>query len=381
MTTGKDFTGSDLAGGRLTIDLAALVANWRHLARLAGSAECGAVVKANAYGCGIERVVEALEHAGCKSFFVALPEEGLRARAIAPNARIFVLNGIFSDAVPHFLDANLIPILGSVPEVECWSDAAKIAQRPLPCALHFDSGMNRLGLLPRELQRLAADKATMDRFDLQLFMTHYACADDVGHPKTALQREVFVQHAELVPGVAQSTANSAAILQADGHGFDLARPGIALYGGEALNDAPNPMQPVVKLEGRIIQIKKAMKGESVGYGGAETLTRDSRLAYLSVGYADGYPRAASNMGVPMRAVSTAARAAHKGQILKGVGRVSMDMMAFDVTDVPETDIAPGDWLELFGPTIPVDDVARAAGTIGYELLTGLGNRYSREYVK
>ena len=370
----------DLAGGRLTIDLGALVANWKLLAKHAGKAECAAVVKANAYGCGIEPVVEALSNAGCKTFFVALPEEGMRVTKTNHNARCFVLNGLFPEAAPHYLDAGLTPILGSVFEIETWAAFAQSKSTALPCALHMDSGMTRLGVSLDELRSVVSQDALMKHLDVQLFMTHYACADDIDHPKTHVQREVFLQGAALLPGVPRSAANSAADLQADGHEFELARPGVAIYGGEALNDVENPMQPVVTLEGRILQIRTAKTGDTVGYGGAETLKRDSRIAYISVGYADGYHRGSSNMGVPMRNVAPPAQAAFKGQLINGVGRISMDLSGFDVTDIPEDQIAAGDWIELFGETIAVDDVARAAGTIGYELLTGLGNRYARIYV-
>lgn len=364
----------------MTIDLDALVSNWRYLAACAGDAQCAAVVKANAYGCGIEPVVAALWKAGCKTFFVAVPEEGLRVKTAAPDATCFVLNGLFAPAAPTYLKAGLTPILGSVPEVMTWVETAKSAGKPLPCAVHMDSGMTRLGMSLQELQQISGDADVLAHLDVRLFMTHYACADDIGHEQTLRQRENFLKGAELFPGVPRSAANSAADLQKDGHEFDLARPGVALYGGEALNDVPNPMKPVVKLEGRIVQIRQAYAGDPVGYGGAEVLKRDSRIAYVSVGYADGYHRGASNMGVPMRQVAPPAQAAFKGQRINGLGRISMDLSGFDVTDIPEDQIAAGDWIELFGETIAVDDVARAAGTIGYELLTGLGNRYARIYV-
>jgi len=371
---------SDLAGGRLTINLAALVSNWRYLAKQAGSAECAAVVKANAYGCGIEPVVEALAAAGCKTFFVALPEEGLRVKKTAPSSRCFVLNGLFEDAAPYYLSSGLLPILGSVPEIDVWHSLARKTGTTLPCALHMDSGMNRLGLTLQELENAVGDQQLMQHLDVQLLMTHYACADDIGHPKTLMQREVFKQAASLLPDIALSAANSGANLQNDGHAFDMVRSGIALYGGEALNNIANPMRQVAKLEARIVQIRNANAGDSVGYGGAETLKRDSRIAYVSVGYADGYQRGASNMGVPMRAIAPAANAAYGTTILKGMGRISMDLCGFDVTDIPEDEISAGDWIELFGDIIHIDDVARAAGTISYEFLTGLGNRYARRYV-
>lgn len=369
----------DLAGGRLTIDLGALVRNWQKLAALSAPAACGAVVKANAYGCGIEPVVSALTKAGCTDFFVAVAEEGLRVRASAPQSRCFILNGLFPKAAPHLHAANLIPVLGSLAEVETWVAFARSIDKPLTCALHMDSGMNRLGLSPEELAALVSDPNRMAWLDVALFMTHYACADDIGHEKTYLQREIFAQASALLPGVACSAANSPATLQPDDHGFNLARPGVAIYGGEALNDVPNQMEAVATLEGRIIQIRNANAGDAVGYGASETLTRDTRIAYVSVGYADGYHRGASHMGVPMRMVAPASPAAFRGQKVNGIGRISMDMCGFDVTDID--DIQAGDWLELFGPTIAIDEVARAAGTIGYELLTGLGDRYSRVYVE
>lgn len=369
-----------LAGGRLTINLGAVVANWRLLAKHAAPADCGAVVKADAYGCGIEPVVAALNKAGCSSFFVALVGEGVRVKSTAPDAKCFVLNGLFPGAAEHLQAAGLIPVLSSMPEVEEWSAYAKTKAMPLPCALQIDSGMTRLGLSVRELERVVSTAHLFDHLDVQLFMTHFACADDIGHPKTDVQREVFEQASTLLPGVPRSAANSAADLQANGLAYDLARPGIALYAGEALNDVPNPMQTVATLEAKVMLIRKAYAGDTVGYGACETLKRNSRIAYVSVGYADGYNRASSNMGVPMRAIAPAAKAAFKEHIINGVGRVSMDMCAFDVTDIPEDEINPGDWIELFGTTIPVDDVARASGTIGYELLTGLGHRYVRKYL-
>lgn len=374
------FQRAATAGGRLTVDLAALVDNWRHLARLAAPAECGAVVKADAYGCGIAEVSRALFDAGCRSFFVALVEEGIVARQAVPQARIFLLNGLFDGAEGACAEFDLLPVLGTPAQIKLWSRRAQREGRPLPCALQLETGMNRLGLTEKELDQLLEDPSALAGVDPQLVMTHYCCADDIGHPKALAQRERFVQIATRLPGVAMSAANSAAILQDDGHGFDLARPGIALYGGEALNDVANPMKPVVTLEARIIRLREVMAGETVGYGAAQVMTRPTRVAHVSVGYADGYHRAASRSGVGMRAVSAPVQAAFRGQKIDGVGRISMDMAAFDITNIDPASIAEGDWIELFGPTIPVDDVARAAGTIGYELLTAIGSRYERRYL-
>ncbi len=380
MTTVPSSAHPDLAGGRLTIDLGALAENWMLLKKRAGDAECGAVVKANAYGCGIQPVVAMLRRTGCKTFFVAVAEEGIRVRNTAPDARCFVLSGLYKGAAQHFIDAGLIPVLNSTYEIQIWAEACEMVDRRLPCAIHVDTGMNRLGITYHELEALIGNDKVINWLDITTIMTHYACADDIGHPKTTYQRENFLHATYLLPGRERSAANSAATLHQDGHAFDLVRPGIALYGGEAINNIPNPMKPVVKLEGRIVQIRDAAEGQSVGYGASETLKRDSRIAYLSVGYADGYHRSISNSGVPMRSVNGSVQGAYRGVLLPGIGRISMDLMAFDVTDIPENQIGPGSWIELFGPTVALDNVARAAGTIGYELLTGLGHRYARTYL-
>ncbi len=371
----------DLAGGRLTIDLNALIENWSKMRDHAFPADCGAVVKANGYGCEVEPVVKALSRAGCRVFFVALPTEGLRVRSVAPEATIFVLNGVFDNSQQAFLDGDLTPVLGTVENVRRWIAVAHQQGKAMPCALHIDSGMNRLGFQAGDFETLVHDANVMGQLDVKLLMTHFACADDIGHPKTIAQRELFDKTTRLLPGVPRSAANSAGTWQDKANIFDLARPGTVIYGAEALNDVPNPMLPVVTLEGRIIQIRNSPKGEQVGYGATQTLQRDTRIAYVSVGYADGYQRASSNTGVPLRSViEKPSQAAFKGHYLSGIGRISMDMCGFDVTDIPPEEIAEGDWIELFGPTIPLDEVAAAAGTIGYELLVGMGQRYARTYI-
>ena len=370
------------AGGRLSVNLGALVRNWKTLAAHAGRADCAAVVKANAYGCGTREVVAALARAGCRSFYVALPAEGVVARKAAPNASIGVLNGYFADAADTYVEHRLRPVLGSVEEIDGWRTLCERRANPLPCILHVDTGMNRLGLTVEEFHELA-DTDALAGIAITMLMTHFACADDLGHPKTLLQRERIAQCAERLPQVPVAAANSAGSLQ-NGEGsrfaFDQVRAGVAMYGAEALNDVANPMEPVVTLEGRVLRVRPVAAGDTVGYGAAQTMVRDSRIAIVCVGYADGYHRAASNAGVSMRALSAPAKAWFDGRSVPGVGRISMDLCAFDVTDLPETAIGPGDWIELFGPNIAIDDVARAAGTIGYELLTGLGQRFARTYI-
>lgn len=362
---------------RLTIDLAALAANWQYLSDLSPMAETAAVVKANAYGLGIEKAVPALADAGCKTFFVAMVEEGVRVRSCLPSARVFVLNGIFSDTVATALEHELSPVLSTFDQIAMWSTLAG----GKPCAVHVDTGMNRLGLTLQDAEKLASNASLVGKLGASVLMSHLACGDEPDHPLNARQLGNFQETASQFSGLQQSLANSAAVLSNPDTHFDLTRPGISLYGGEAVNDVPNQMKPVVTARTRILQIRTARKGETVGYGAAQTVDRDTKVAICSAGYADGYHRSSSGSGVPLREGTSSGGHGVLGTApVPILGRVSMDLTAFDVTDVPETDIHHDPWIELFGANMLIDDAARAAGTIGYELLTGLGSRYIREYI-
>ncbi len=362
----------------LTIDLSALAANWQFLNEKSPDAETAAVVKANAYGLGIEHAVPVLAEAGCKTFFTAMVEEGVRVRQCLPQADVFILNGIFSDTIATAIEHNLAPVLSTHDQISIWSAMAN----GKPCAIHVDTGMNRLGLEMNEARAFAEDASAVKKSGATLLMSHLACADDPEHAQNASQLANFRELTSLFKTLKPSFANSAAILSAPDTHFELTRPGIAMYGGEAVNDAPNPMKPVVKAETRILQIRNSKKGDAVGYGAAHVLERDSKVAICSAGYADGYHRASSGCGVPLRGANATGGfgqlGAHKVPL---IGRVSMDLTAFDVTDVPEEDLKNAKWIELFGSNILVDDAARACGTIGYELLTGLGGRYTRDYIR
>ncbi|CAH0340200.1 alanine racemase [Rhizobium sp. CECT 9324] len=365
---------------RLTVDLQAIAENWREMARRSGKARTGAVLKADAYGLGIEDVGETLYMAGARDFFVAVPSEGETLRIYAPEARIFVLSGIWPGVEHFFFDNDLVPVIASEEQLAFWM-AAVSEHGDHPCALHVDTGFNRLGLPLADALILADDVSRPASFSPVLVMSHLACSDDPASAMNRQQLEAFRQVSEAFEGIDSSLAASAGtFLGADYH-FDLTRPGIALYGGEAVNGVTNPMQPVVKAEARILQVRDAKAGETVSYGGTCTLSRDSRLAIASVGYADGYLRNLSGHGVALRNTGIAGAygfiAGHKVPV---VGRVTMDMTIFDITDVPSAAIAAGDYIELFGSNIRLDDVARAAGTIGYEMLTGLGLRYERHYI-
>lgn len=366
-------TMDDGAGGRLTIDLGAIAANWRDLDRRSGPGRAGAVVKADAYGLGAEPIVRALAAAGCDTFFVALPNEGLAIRPLIPNARIFVLNGVHASALHTMIQADLIPVLSSPGQITLWAEGGHGSR----CALQVDTGMNRLGLTVDAALALAGERALCGRLNLVHVMSHLACADTPDHPLNRQQIESFQAVASSFEGTESSLSNSAGVLTGGAFGHQLTRPGIALYGGEAVAGIPNPMRPVVALDARIVQVRQARAGETVSYGATQKLARDSRIAIASVGYADGYSRSGSGAGVPLRdAVPVGLAGFIGGHRAPVLGRVTMDLTCFDVTDVPKDALAGG-WIELIGPNMPLDDVATACGTIGYELLTSLGPRYAR----
>ncbi|MFZ2099891.1 MAG: alanine racemase [Oricola sp.] len=375
-------TGADprLAGGRLTIDLAAIAANWRELAERSKPARCAAVVKADAYGLGTAQVVPALLAAGCDTFFVALPEEGVAVRRIAPKAHIYILNGVHAMSAATLTEAELIPVLNSSGQIETWARHCDAHGLNSPCAIMIDTGMNRLGLTVEEALALSSRNRTEHLVSPILVMSHLACAEDPEHPLNRLQRESFQRVAAVFGETDSSLVNSAGIFLGSDYRHGLTRPGIAIFGGRVRQGESSPMRPVVTLEARIVQVRHARKGETVSYGATQTLMRDTAIAVVSVGYADGYPRAGSGAGVPLRdAVPEGLQGCVAGQRVPLLGRITMDLSLFDVTDVPEAALQDG-WIELIGPNIPLDEAAAAAGTISYELLTNLGPRYERRYL-
>ncbi|MEP9352881.1 alanine racemase [Xanthobacter sp. KR7-65] len=355
------------------MDLGAIADNWRTLAALSAPAECAAVVKANAYGLGVDRVAPALWRAGARTFFVAHFKEALALRALLPDAVIYVLNGLLPDTADDHAAAGLRPVLGSVAEITEWSDYCRDNGTDLPAAIHVDTGMHRLGLSLEEAVQLAGTYRMLG-FTPSLIMSHLACADTPGHVLTARQRMVFADVARRFPNVPGSLANSAGTLLGRDFRFELVRPGIFLYGGVAITGVP-PLRPVARLEVKVIQVATAPAGETVGYGAAQRLKRASRLATVSIGYADGLFRAAgsSDLAKGVEAI-LAGRRCHL------VGRVSMDLATLDITDLPEGAVERGDTAVFLGDGISVDDLAARSGTIGYEVLTSLGARYARRYV-
>ncbi|MDO5894977.1 alanine racemase [Agrobacterium sp. Azo12] len=376
----SDYDEFEHAPLRLTVDLGALADNWRDMKKRSGKARTAAVVKADAYGMGIEDCGTTLYHAGARDFFVATVAEGVTLRPHAPEARIFVLSGIWPGQEAHFFNNDLVPVVASEEQLAFWMST--LAERgDHPFALHVDTGFNRLGLPLDEALFLADDISRPASFDPVLVLSHLASADTPSSAMNKAQLESFRKVSAAFEGVESSLSASAGIFLGPDYHFDLTRPGIALYGGEAVNDVDNPMRPVAKSEARIIQVREAGEGQTVSYGGTFLLKRASRLAIASVGYADGYQRSLSGSGIPLREMGYGgAYGFINGHRVPVAGRVTMDLTIFDVTDVPENAVRAGDYIELFGSNVPVDEVARAAGTIGYEMLTGLGLRYERQYL-
>lgn len=368
------------AGLRLTVDLGALVENWRDMARRSGRARTAAVVKADAYGLGIEDVGETLYSAGARDFFIATADEGASLRLFVPEARIFVLCGIWPGMERTFFENDLVPVIASEEQLTFWMSVLS-DYGDYPCALQVDTGFNRLGLPMEDAIALADDVSRPASFAPVLVMSHLACGDDPSNAMNRQQLEAFRKVSAAFEGIEASLANSAGIFLGPDYHFDLTRPGIAVYGGESVPGIANPMRPVATAEARIIQTRSVKAGETVGYGRALQLTRDSRLAIVSAGYADGYMRSQSSAGVPLRETGIAAGhgfiAGHKVPV---AGRITMDLTIFDITDLPENLVRAGDYIELFGNNILVDDAARAAGTIGYEMLTSMGLRHERRYI-
>jgi alanine racemase len=359
----------------LTVDLDALAANYRSLRDLAASAECAAVVKADAYGLGMAEAAPALARAGCRTFFVATLGEATALRALLPDAIIYAFSGLMPGTAELYSAAKLRPVLNSAEEIKEWASFCLNRGEQLPCAVHIDSGMNRLGLSADEVDQVANVRDLWHGLTLSLVMSHLACADEPDHPKSETQRRIFDRLRALLPSAVASLANSAGILLGPDFAYDLVRPGIALYGGHPRRHGKNPFRPVVHLKGRVLQVREVAPGETIGYGATRTMTRPSRIAVVSVGYADGFFRSLSAKDGEDGLAAYCG--SHAAPIL---GRVSMDLITIDVSSVPEEISRRGAWVELMGPNVQAHEVAARAGTIDYEVLTNLGRRAFRRYI-
>jgi alanine racemase len=361
------------AGGILTIDLAAIEANWRALGRRAMPAECAAVVKADGYGLGLEPVAKRLAKAGCKSFFVADLGEARRLRAALPDQAIYVLDGLLPNTAAAFAEINARPVIGSLVELAEWDAFCSAQKWTGGAALHVDTGMNRLGISANDAAALAP-RIRAENHGITLLMSHLACADQPDNSLNQKQMALFREVRLLYRGIPSSIAASSGIFLGNPAHCDMVRPGAALYGVNPTPGKANPMQPVVELKAHVLTVRNVGKGETVGYGGVWTARHASRLAILAAGYADGYLRSASATDeAPGTDVMVA------GKSCPVVGRVSMDLMAVDITGLPDEAVRRGDLVALIGDDVTLDDVGNKAGTIGYEILTSLGRRYHRVY--
>jgi alanine racemase len=351
------------ASGRLVVDLDALAHNYGRLRETVAPSECGAVVKANAYGLGVEPVARRLFREGCRSFFVATLDEGIQLRNILPSPRIFVFEGAVPGSTAGLAGASLMPVLNSLEQIARWAEVGG------PAVLHVDTGMARLGLSAADVDTLASQPTRLRGTDIEYVMTHLACADDAGHALNQDQLAAFDSLRARLPDAKTSIGNSAGAFLGTAHCGDLVRPGIALYGGNPFVDRPNPMEAMVCLRAKILQIRSVEAATTVGYGATYAVAAATRLAVVGIGYADGYPRCLGNVGA----------ASVGGMRVPVVGRVSMDLLCLDVSSLPTESTREGDYVELIGGDISLDEVAEAAGTISYEILTGLGIRLEREY--
>ena len=355
------------AGGLLTVDLAAIFDNYRALAVKVMPTECAAVVKGDAYGCGLDQVAATLSRAGCKTFFVAHLEEARRVRRLAPESVIYVLNGFTAGTGPAFAEAYAQPVINSSVELAEWDQFVATSGWRGGVGLHVDTGMNRLGLSLDETAAVAA-RMQSENHGLTLLMSHFACADQPRHPLNDQQIRQFREIRTLFRGLPGSLANSSGIFLDQSAYCDMVRPGAALYGINPTPGRPNPMKPVVALQGRVLQVRGVPRNAMVGYGATWTAKRASRIAVVAAGYADGILRAAT---APEREVLVA------GKRCKIVGRVSMDLLTVDVTDLPDNAVRRGHLVTLIGGELDADAVGAQAGTIGYEVLSSLGHRYHR----
>ncbi len=347
-------------GASLNIDLAALESNYRTLADKLSSAELASVVKANAYGLGIKEIATTLSRIGCTKYFVATLHEGIELRQILPNAKIYILHGVSTRTADELIANSLIPILNNLNQIRIWQRYANHA-----AAIHIDTGMTRLGLTPEECSKIQS----LSSYNIDLVMSHLSCAEDKTHPKNIQQASLFEKVRKTIPAKCASLAASSGIFLGPDYHFDLCRAGISLYG---INPTPlnkNSLAQVVNLKAKIIQIRYVDTIQTVGYGATHRIEKPTKIATLEIGYADGYMRSLGNTGI----------AFIENYEVPVVGRVSMDLTTVDVTNVPDSVITEKTTVDLIGPHNPIDQIAKQAGTISYELLAGLGNRIERIY--
>lgn len=355
--------------GFLEINTGAIVHNYKTLQSMLSKSRCAAVLKADAYGFGVKEIAPILMQEGCSSFFVAHLEEGLFLRNLLKDARIYVLSGLLPGTTDLFVEENLVPVLNSFEMVKLWIQEAQKRGKKLPCVLHFDTGMRRNGFDQLDLAHLFEALQELNNLDIQLIMSHLVSSHDGKDPLNRLQRDLFEILRCHFPHAKASLADTGGIYLGSDFHYDLVRPGKGLFGFFTPPQNETPLKPCLKLFGRVLQIRTAHKGESVGYGATHILTRESKLATIGIGFADGYDRRLSNTG----------HVEFQGFKAPITGRISMDYTVVDVTDIPETLCYSGGWAELVNDTLTLDTLAHTIGTISRELSTGFSKRLMRIY--
>jgi alanine racemase len=359
-------------GGVLKIDLTAIASNWLALTKHT-AAECAGVVKADAYGCGIGPVTAALALAGCKTFFVANLAEARRVRAVAPRAVIYVLSGLPSGAGPLFVEINARPVINSPIEMAEWDVFAAANRWTGGFALNVVTGAGRFGLLLEEATAIAARAQSSAPHGIALLMSHLDNPEKPDHPLNHRQIGIFQDLRRLYGGVPASLANSSGIFVGTKVHYDLVRPGSALFGANPTQSSHNPMLPVLELRARILQIRTLQTGETLAYSPGWIAKRPTRIAFVGLGYADGYPRLGG-------ASSHAPYAIVGGKQCRIAGRAAMDLLAIDVSELSDQAAArQGEMVTLIGGEVGIDDLAAAAKTTAGEVLCHLGQRLQRIY--
>lgn len=354
----------------ITIDLDAIEANYRYYSEQIHPSQIAAVVKADAYGLGVRKIAPALKRAGCQQFFTATHREGATLRNLLPDAEIFIFESVTQRSVPVFLQHQLTPVLITPAGSALWANQARELGRRLPAIVHIDTGMTRLGFTGQDLQALLDQHETLSWLDIRYVMTHFACADEPDSSMTRNQLERFDTLRQMLPSAPTSTGNSAGSLLGPEFPGDMARLGIALFGGNPYRHRSLPLTPALRVQSRILQVSEISDGTTVGYGATYSAGGNRKIATVGIGYADGYPWSLGNRGI----------ASVEGHRVPVVGRISMDMVALDVTGVPNGLLKAGQWVDLIGPHVSLEEVAELAGTINYELLARLSQRARRKYI-
>jgi len=359
--------------GRFTINFPAMQDNFKIVQdRVDPSCAIGAVVKANGYSCGVDKVGQALAEAGANLFFVATLQEALNLRhAVGNSPQVAVFNGFWQPESEAYVAHNIVPVLNSMPEIEAYSVLSQKMGKTLPAMIHIDTAMNRLGLETQDLQTLQEHPDKLSGTDILYVMSHFSSADDPKSDTHKTQNEAFLKACSMLPPAKKSLANAPGLFRNKEYHYDMVRPGLCLYGLNPLPEQPNMMKPVVSLDAPILQIREAKAGEACGYNETYRFEKNTKLAIVSLGYADGLLRSLTNRG----------KFYYKGYECPIRGRVSMDLTTIDLSNIPENEMpSAGEWVEIVGEHQTIEQLAEDAGTNTHELLTSIGIRYERVYI-